>query len=283
LRVIWVLENIHGDEGFYSRFNILLLLSSVTLWKKNHPEHHLVFYCDPLTKDIVEKTGGLIMFDEVNTYRHTLTIDRKIFWACNKVKVLSEQTEPCIIMDNDTLVFKPFEKYLKDDIIVANLETGKGYYPGNIDPFVRRLKKKVRWQQDSLNVSFLYFPEPSILQYYANECLGLMEEFTEMKVPNSQYLIFAEQLLLRNILDTKKIKYKSIISTYWDCVKWDWGEHHDKGIWNFPESELYFKHYGPEKKFIIAGNTVLGYEEECKLLENCINIRKLDVSFIPKR
>jgi len=283
LRVIWVLENIHNDKGFYGKFNLLLLLASVTLWKKNHPKHHTVFYCDQLTHDTVTKLGGIHLWDEIVIYEHTLPIKRDVFWACNKVKVVSEQTEPFIIMDNDTLVFKPFHDLLKDEVLVANLETGKGYYPGNIDKYVKKLSNRVRWQQDSLNVSFLYFPDPEVSKLYGNWSLEMMQEFSKMNVPNSQYLIFAEQLLLRWILDNHKINYKSIIATYWDCNKWDWGEDHGKGIWPFPESELYFKHYGPGKKYVLKDGTDLGYEGECELLENCINIRNLDYSHIQNK
>ena len=214
MRIIWVLENIHNDRNFYSKFNTLLLLASVTLWKKNHPKDYTVLYCDELTKETLTLAGAIHLWHEVIIYTHTLPIKRHIFWACNKVKVISEQKEPFVIMDNDSLVFKPFDEYLKDEIIVANLEVGKGYYPGNTDKFIKRLSKRVRWQQDSLNVSFLYFPDPAISKDYANWSLELMEEFSKMNVPNSQYLIFAEQLLLRWILDNKKLKYKSIISTY---------------------------------------------------------------------
>ena len=41
-----------------------------------------------------------------------------------------------------------------------------------------------------------------------------MEEFTKAKAPNSQYLIFAEQLVLRHMIDRDKIKLRSLQSTY---------------------------------------------------------------------
>lgn len=283
MRILWVLENIHNTKDFYSKFNTLLLCASVTLWKKNHSQDHLVLYCDPLTKETLTLANAIHLWDEIVTYEHTLPIKRQIFWACNKVKVISEQTEPFVIMDNDSLVFKPFDKYLKDHIVVANLETGKGYYPGNTDQYVKKLSHKVRWQQDSLNVSFLYFPDPTVSQDYGNWSLEMMQEFSKMNVPNSQYLIFSEQLLLRWILDNKKLKYKSIISTYWDCNKWDWGEDHNKGLWPFPESELYFKHYGPGKKYVIKDATDLGYEGESKLLLNAINIPDLNLDHIERK
>ena len=38
MKIIWVLENIKQDNKFYTKLNTLLLLASVTLWKKNNPE-----------------------------------------------------------------------------------------------------------------------------------------------------------------------------------------------------------------------------------------------------
>lgn len=283
MRTIWVLENIHNDKGFYGKFNTLLLLASVTLWKRNHPHHHTVLYCDDLTKETLTLANAIHLWDEIVKYEHTYKIKRDVFWACNKVKTVYEQDEPFVIMDNDTLVFKPIDEYLKDDVLVANLETGKGYYPGNIDQYVKRLSNKVRWQQDSLNVSFLYFPDPKVSKDYAHWSLQQMTEFSAMNVPNSQYLIFAEQLLLRWVLDNHKIPYKSIISTYWDCKKWEWGKDHDRGLWPFPESELYFKHYGPGKKYVIKDATDLGYEGECKLLLNAINLPELNLDHIENK
>ncbi len=283
MKAIWVLENIHNDKGFYGKFNILLLLASVTLWKRNHPGSKTVLYCDDLTKETLTLANAIHLWDEIAQYTHTYKIKRHVFWACNKVKVISEQTEPFVIMDNDSLVFKPLTKYLKDEIVVSNLETGKGYYPGNTDKYVKKLSRRVRWQQDSLNVSFLYFPDIKVSQEYGKWSLEMMQEFSAMNVPNSQYLIFAEQLLLRWILDNENLKYKSLISTNWDCNKWDWGEEHEKGIWPFPESELYYKHYGPGKKYVIKNATELGYEGECELLINAINISDLNLDHIKNK
>lgn len=111
----------------------------------------------------------------------------------------------------------------------------------------------------------------------------MMEEMTALKVPNPQYLIFAEQMLLKQMLDEHEISYRSIISTYWDCDKWTWGDDHDKGIWRFYDSERYFKHYGPLKAYVKDSRGGQNYESEIKMLENCINLPILDISKIPGR
>ena len=277
MKTIWVYENIQEDVKFYSKLNVALLLSSVTLWKRNHPTFECVLYCDSMTKSLLEELQVTHLWDSLILYKHELNIDRSIFWACNKVKVLSEQTEPCIILDHDTLVYKPMHQYLNDKVLVSNLENGKGYYPNNVDPYIRQLDYKPRWKPDSLNVSFLYFPDPIFLNMYATTSLQMMEDFTQLGVPDSQYLIFAEQLLLRHLLDRENIEYQSIISTNWECNKWDWGKKHSKGIWSIKDSYVHYHHYGPLKSQIINGS-LEDYNSELQNLLNCINIKGLDLS-----
>lgn len=279
MKIIWVLENIKQDNKFYTKLNTLLLLASVTLWKKNNPEDYCIFYCDNMTKDFFNSLGVLNIWDEVIVYKSKLNIDREVFWAASKVEVLSEQTEEIVLMDHDTLVFKNIKEYLsKDKVTVCNLENGRGYYPTAIDPYLKQLSYKPRWKTESLNVSFLHLPDFNFTKEYANLSLKLMQELTVLKAPNAKYLIFAEQMLLRHLLDTKNINYQSIIKDVWDCDKWKWNGYTKKGILKQPESELIFKHYGPLKSWVIASSGGQNYDRDIKLLENCINLPNLDIS-----
>ena len=284
MKVIWVLENIKEDFSFYGKFNILLLLASVKLWKKHYPEDRCYLYCDKLTEAVLYKANALDFFDVVEQYTHDREIDRNVFWAANKVAVLGKQEEPVILMDNDTLCFRPIKQYLDPDAItVYNLEVGKGYYPGNADKYVKKLSDKPRWQTDSVNVSFLHLPDPKFTQEYSKLSLQIMEECTKAKAPNSQYLIFAEQLGLRHMIDRDKIKLISLQSTDWNCDEWDFGKEHDLGIWSWPEVEMYAKHYGPSKRDVLASNGDYEYDLEVEMLLNCINFPKLNIDFIEKK
>lgn len=284
MKVIWVLENIKEDFSFYGKFNVLLLLASVRLWKRHYPEDSCYLYCDKLTEAVLYKTKALHFFDKVEQYTHDRDIDRNVFWAANKVAVLGKQTEPIILMDNDTLCFRPIKEYLDPTALtVYNFELGKGYYPGNADQYVKGLTYRPRWQTSSVNVSFLNLPDPEFTREYAELSLNIMEEFTKLKVPNSQYLIFAEQLVLRHIADVKGVKIKSLMSTYWDCDSWDFGREHKKGLWPWPEVELYAKHYGPSKRDVIASTGDYNYESEIKMLLNCINFPNLNLEFIKNK
>ena len=284
MKVIWVFENITKSEDAYSRMNILLMLASVKLWKKNHPEDSTWLYCDKLTNDLLESLEVTSLYDNIEIINFDSKINKEHFWASSKLRVLSLQTEPVIIMDCDTLVFKPFKQHLESDtVLYTNKEHGRGYYPTAIDQYVRKLSYKARWKTDAVNVSFLHLPDPSFTQKYANLSLQLMEEFSEMGAPNSKYLIFAEQLLLRHLLEKDNIKHKAVISTEWDCNNWRWSKIESPGIWTIKESGEFFNHYGPLKKWYKADDPAHSYETEMQMLRNCINFHKfIDLSNIKK-
>jgi hypothetical protein len=290
LKINWVLENIKKNKNsndFYvnSRLNILLLLASVHLWKKNHRDDTTVLYGDDLTIDTLERLKVLDYFDIIKPIPKTgRKIDKDVFWAASKLEVLSQIDEPIIIMDNDTHVYKPLKHHLDlSKVYVCNFEKGKGYYPTAIDTRVQKLSYKTRWKTESVNVGFLNLPDPEFTRRYANESLKMMEEFTAMGVPHSQYLIFAEQLLLKHMLLNENIEHKSIIATTWDCKEWQWGEDHENGVWPIYESEIYFKHYGPLKGWIKASKADQDYDTEIAHLLNCINNPNLDLSSVPNR
>ena len=283
MRIIWVLENIHKNRSFYSKLNILLLLNSVKLWKKYHPEDTCVLYADNLTINLLKELNVTFLWDEISQIEGDNLIDKKIFWASAKLQVLSKQVEPVIIMDNDTLVFCRLKDHLDlDTYYVHNLEQGKGYYPTAYDEYIRKLSFKRRWITESVNVSFLYLPDPEFTREYSNLSLNIMKEFTKMKVPNSQYLIFAEQLLLNQLLIEQNKNFKSIVSTYWDCNSWKWGEDHDKGLWTFSKSGEFIKHYGPLKSWIINNKADQNYEREMIHLKNGIKMPNLNLNLIEK-
>lgn len=289
MKVIWVLENIrknYNTNNYYinSRLNVLLLIASVHLWRKNHPEDYCVLYTDDLTINLFNKLKVLDFWHSIQPLPTPRRINRDVFWAASKVEVLAQIDEPVIIMDNDAHVYKPIKHLLDNDTVyVCNYEVGKGYYPSGVDTYVQKLSYKARWKNESLNVSFLHLPDPVFTKMYAETSLQMMEEFTVLKAPNPQYLIFAEQLLLSHLLEKENIVNKSLISTDWDCKAWQWGENNDKGLWPIYESEMFFKHYGPLKGWIRDSRADQNYEREINHLLNCINLPKLDLSIIPDR
>jgi len=281
LTTLWVLENIDQDRAYYSKFNMLCLFSSVKLYKKYHPIHTTKLYCDPMTYKFIGDLNVLHLWDEVVEFKFDLPINKKVFWASSKLHILSQIKEPVVIIDNDSLVYSNLDKYLTDNVVVSNLEDGKGYYPLSYDPYIRKLSYKQRWKADAVNVSFLYLPDPKFTKLYSELSIEIMKEFTKIGAPDSRFLIFAEQLLLRHLLDENKIEYKSLISTSWDCQKWDWGKNHSKGFWPFPESNKYYFHYGPLKSFFKDLNyDGCDYESEIQKFRNIIQLQIDESKFL---
>ena len=285
MRIIWVHENLNRDPQAYSKFNLLVMFASVSLWKRNHPEDYTVIYVDPMTYELLERLGVISLWDEVIKIDFEKNFNKEVFWAGTKLQVLALQTEPCVIMDGDTLVFKPFKQHFKEGrVLVANYENGRGYYPTNLDPYVRKLSYRARWQTESCNVSFLYLPDPIFTQKYANLSIKFMEEFTKLKAPHSKYLIFAEQLLLRHLLDREKVEYIPIISTPWDCDKWQWESKPGEGIMSIEDRWNTFRHYGPLKAWYKKDDPDHPYKEETEMLLNCINFHTfIDLSSITRQ
>ena len=284
LKVVWVYENIEKSKNFYSKLDVLLLLASVSLWKRYHREDTCILYCDELSYDTLNKLGVLEFWDQIRPLPNPRKINKSVFWASSKLQVLADINDPVILMDHDTHVFAPIKPLLDlDTLYVAHFELGHNFYPNSTDRYVKQLSYKPRWQSDSVNVSFLNLPDPNFTKEYAELSLQLMEELTVIKAPNPQYLIFSEQLLLKHLLLKNNIKHKSIISTYWDCKKWDWGEDNDLGLWNIKDSYRYFKHYGPLKGVVKDSREGENYEAEIIHLKNCIKMPTLDLSNIPKK
>jgi hypothetical protein len=274
LRVIWVLENIKCSKEFYSKFNTLLLLSSVRLWRRNNPSDYCVFYCDAITETFIKEIGVYEFWDEVIVFTPIAGINKEVFWSASKLQILSNQTEPVLILDNDTIVYKNIKPYLDlNKVWGLNLEDGAGYYPTSYDTNVSKLSIKRRWRPNALNVAFLYLPNPEFTKMYAETSIGMMREFTQIGVDNSQYLVFSEQLLLRQLLDDNQIDYGTIISNTEICYDRKWGEPDTNGLWDYNEYMLYMRHYGPYKRDIKEKKLEKEYNFELKSLFFSINFR----------
>lgn len=289
MKVVWVLENIKKNfntKDYYvnSKLNILLLLASVNFWRNNHKDDTCVLYGDELTINTLDRLKVLDFWHQVKLIPKRGSINRNVFWAASKLEVLRTIDEPVIIMDNDTHVYKPIKDKLDlSSVYVCNLEEGLGFYPSSVNNYVRQLSYRPRWGTQSVNVGFLYLPDPIFTKEYAELSIKIMEELTELNAPTPQYLIFAEQMVLKHLLDKKGIKFKTILSNTWDCKKWEWGEENDLGIWSVYDSELYFKHYGPAKKDIKDNKKGENYDREIAHLFNSLRLPNLDLSSIPNK
>lgn len=271
MRTIWVLENIRGDKTFYNKFDFLMMFASVIQWKKHHPSHNCVLYADKMTHEIITNLGGSALWDEKQVLRKNAGVDLNVFWAASKLQALRLSNEPTIIMDNDFIVYRSFDEYIKKNkVIVSHIEDGKNYYITPTDHFVKQVKHLLnRYKQEAVNCSFLYFPDPKFMQHYAKTSMELMQELSRLKAPNSKYLILAEQLLLKHLMDLNEVPYIPLLDKVYNCLSNKYTRK-IKGLIKTEKQNLFFRHYWMEKPKIKENKKGYNLEEESFSLNNVI-------------
>lgn len=279
MEVIWVLYNVEGnDEAFYSRLRILMLVASVSLWKKYHPTHKTVFYCDDLTHEILSKLDIFKIFDEVRPLPKIENIDTGVFWSSPKTKVISETKIPLLLVDHDFLIYKNIDEHLTDKVLYTYDEESTDYYPPESDWKLDKLTTPVkRLVEKAANVCLFYLPNPEFARKYAKQTLKNHEELTSLNsdetTPN--HMVFSEQFMLKQWLIEQEIPHDTLSQNIWDCHKVAYSDKlNDRGIWNKRESMVSYKHYGLFERRLREG-ILEGYDKEIEYLYRCIKVGKL--------
>lgn len=280
MKTIWVLENVKRSLTFYNKVQILLLISSLSLWKKYHPTHSTFFYCDSLTYKVFKELGILTLWDNVEIFSYPENINREIFWSSPKTKIISKATDPFIMVDHDFLIFKNIDEYFKDEIICSYDERSDNWYPTKNDVYNKKLTTPVEFIIPyASNVSLFYIPNPEFAQRYGKQVLKNHEEFTTMNISTmtANHMILSEQYMLRQWIEKENIPYKCLSKNIWDCHKLGFikDQETDKGIWNLKESLLYYKHYGAEERRIQNREEGYSYDETISFLKRCVKAGKL--------
>lgn len=282
---IWTLDNVRKHRSFYSEFDFLMLFASVTLWKRNQPEANCVLYCDPMTYRALSYVQATHLWDEIRELPENKFVNKEIFWSVSKLQALREVEEPVVLMDGDFLAYRNLVSLFEDKVIVAHDENGRGYYPGAMDPFVRKTKHIIpRPNHKAVNCAFQYFPDPAFVRSYASMSIQIMEEFTSLKVPDSNYLLYAEQLLLKHLLDIKAVEYETLVDEIWMVKDGIFEEEKtDKGIIPFEEQHLWFRHYWMDKPYIKLNEHGFSLKKEIQELKNILaKDKKIDFKSLKK-
>lgn len=275
MKTIWVLENIRGDRTFYEKFDLQMMFASVIQWKRHHPTFECSLYGDKMTLEVINQLGGKDLWDNQTVLKVNKGINKNVFWASSKLQVLREIKEPCIIMDNDFLVYTSFKKFIKNKVIVGHIEDGLNYYIMPTDHFAKKVKHLInRYKQSAVNCCFLFFPDHEFMNYYAMVSLDIMAELSRAKAPNSKYLILAEQLLLKHLLDLNDIPHIPLVDREYICVKDKFGKK-VKGLIKYEKQHLFFRHYWMEKNKIKKNKDGFSFKEETKNLDNLIKSNKV--------
>lgn len=286
METIWVLENVERKTSFYSRLQILLLITSVSLWRKYHPKHKLVFYCDKRSNEFLTQFDIFHLWDEVRPLSYTEKINREIFWSAPKTKIISETKIPLLVIDHDFLIFRNIDEILDEKVIYSYDEIASNWYPPVNDGFNKRLTTPIERVCDFAgNVSFFYLPNPEFSQKYGKQTLENHIEFTSMndKRIGTNWMIFSEQLMMKQMLVRDNIPHKTLSKNIWDCTTANPTEKISEiGIWNKNETSRSYKHYGVEEKHLREKNEP--YEKEMEFLYRCVNSTKqIDITELKEK
>lgn len=274
METLWVLENVKKDLSFYNRLQIWLLVASVSLWRKYHPEHKTVFYCDTLTFDYLKNFNIFTLWHEVRHLSYPEKINREVFWSSPKTKIISETEIPILLVDHDFLIFCNIDEHLTDKLTYSYDEMTSNWYPPDNDVYNNRLTTPVRRVNNlASNVSLFYLPDPQFANRYGRQVLKNHEEFTAMGFPNmtANHMILSEQLMLKQWLSSENIPHQCLSKNIWDCTKTDFSETStDLGIWNIKESRRFYKHYGVDENRIRENQRGYNYPETIEFLRRCV-------------
>ena len=275
MKAIWVIENVKKDNSFYDEFTLVMLFASVTLWKRYHPNHTTILYCDKQTLDVLSNLDILSLWDQIKDLSYPEKINREIFWSSCKTKIISEATEPIIVIDHDFLISTNIDEYLKDEVLYTHEEQAYPWYPHKKDKYCAQLPYPSPDEIDlAANVSLFYLPDPKFAQEYGKKVLKNHEAFTEMDFPNMtpNYMIYSEQLMLKQLLVKDNIPHNTLTIEVFDNEKKIFNEKSINmyGIWRSKESSLYYRHYGMDKRKLIKE----GLDDEISYLYRCINSSK---------
>ena len=280
MNTYWVYENIKEQSSFYNKLDTLLLLASVYQWKKHHPNFTTNLTVDKLTYEYLHNINATYLWDKVEILPKNNFINKSIFWASSKLEKLRYVDGPAIIMDHDFIVYKSFEKYLKDKPFFCHEENGDQYYDTAWNPFIQKISHIVnRPKPHAINCCFCYFPNNEFTNNYARTSLELMQIFSEMKVPNSRFLVFAEQLLLKHMLDYHNIEYDTLLNEKWNA-KGKYYEQNDKGHMSYMDSNTTYRHYWMDKPLIRENKEGFSFDGEITILYNILSKTEVDLDYI---
>ncbi len=273
MEIIWVLENVKQEDSFYNKLRILLLVASASLWKKYHPTHTLVLYCDNLTLDTLNTLNIFQLWNDIRPLNSSINLRKSDFWSTCKTEIISKTEIPICVVDHDFLIFKNIEEHLKNNVLFTHDEIASNWYPKPDCKFTQQIDYNFnRIDDTAANVSLFYLPDPKFARKYAKQTLINHQQFSELNENScaTNHMILSEQLMLKQWLLEYNIEYKALSKNVFDCKTLEWTNIiNNKGIWNIEESSLYYRHYGVTEKNLVDD------VETHNFLLRCINAGKV--------
>lgn len=261
-KAVWVLENIKKSEDFYDELTIAMLIASICSWRKHNSTINTL-YCDSMTFKKLDELGLLFLWHHVDTsiLDTDSIINKGIFWASSKNRVLLEQTDCVSVVDVDFIAYESLSNIGTNyDVVCTCDEDGLRWYPEKDDAHINKMVDIPAWlmpNEDSsaVNVSYLRFNNLELQREYAYYSVKAMEELTILRAPFvNRYMVWAEQKLLKQFINHKQMSYKPLISNLFSCITGDYFEDlvNQHGEWTYDQAISKFYHIGQSKPLLRA-------------------------------
>ncbi len=218
------------DEYFMEDYDILTMILSALMWRKNNGDISL--FGDNAALDYIESLGlSHIWNGGLYEIKVPDNVPEKVFWAAGKLYAMRQMKMPAVMVDLDLVIWKDISQYVKYTDICAIHREGiyDDIYPGK-DFFKMSedytFDPEWDWSAYPVNTCMLYISDEEFKSYYVDSAISFMEHCIE-KEENLCHMVFAEQRMLAMCAQKKgktvssffpsstEIKHQEIFTHLW--------------------------------------------------------------------
>lgn len=187
------------DEYFMQDYEILTMIMSALMWRKNNGD--IWMYGDSPALDYMDKLGiSHIWNGGLDEIKVPDKVPEKVFWAAGKLYAMEQVTMPAVMVDLDLIIWQDVTGYIKNTDICAIHREGifPDVYPEKeffnmTDDY--KFDSEWSWNEFPVNTCMLYIADDEFKKYYVRSAFDFMEHCRERE-ENLCHMVFAEQRLL---------------------------------------------------------------------------------------
>ena len=200
----------HTGAYYVEDFELLTTILSALKWQEYNGDIQMV------TDEIGAAYYYRLGLEKIWNLGIDDTLERKMkgninpstFWAAGKIYALEKQTNPCVMMDTDFIVWQSVKEELENHrlSVIHKERIEESVYPNQEKLIMNETytyPKKWDWSVEPCNTAFTYFGYRWFKDYYVNESIRFME--STMGEDSLIYMVFAEQRLLAMCAAEKQV------------------------------------------------------------------------------